>query len=186
MEVVRCPQHGTLCFLKTGVRDGPNKGKSFYVCPADTCNFLRATDIPVSHCLLHEGMVVELQGLFLPQGKKEYRLLFRCTRSKAEGKRWCGNIPWQDPNSKGYSVTSKSQHASEPLIILSASRETHSRYLTRIKNLPSGNSSSRVKMRKRQPIRSKRKRDIHSRIKTMCRSLNLSAGWRRISHLAWW
>lgn len=95
MEVVRCPQHGTLCFLKTGVRDGPNKGKSFYVCPADTCNFLRATDIPVSHCLLHEGMVVELQGLFLPQGKKEYRLLFRCTRSKAEGKRWCGNIPWQ-------------------------------------------------------------------------------------------
>lgn len=114
MEVVRCPQHGTLCFLKTGVRDGPNKGKSFYVCPADTCNFLRATDIPVSHCLLHEGMVVELQGLFLPQGKKEYRLLFRCTRSKAEGKRWCGNIPWQDPNSKGYSVTSKSQHASEP------------------------------------------------------------------------
>ncbi|KAB0404404.1 hypothetical protein E2I00_000463, partial [Balaenoptera physalus] len=104
----------TLCILKTGVRDGPNKGKSFYVCRADTCSFVRATDIPVSHCLLHEDFVVELQGLFLSQGKKEYRLFFRCVRSKAEGKQWCGNIPWQDPNSKEHSVTSKSQHASEP------------------------------------------------------------------------
>ncbi|XP_059784751.1 transcription termination factor 2 isoform X1 [Balaenoptera ricei] len=114
MEVVGCPQHGTLCILKTGVRDGPNKGKSFYVCRADTCSFVRATDIPVSHCLLHEDFVVELQGLFLSQGKKEYRLFFRCVRSKAEGKQWCGNIPWQDPNSKEHSVTSKSRHASEP------------------------------------------------------------------------
>ncbi|XP_007119445.2 transcription termination factor 2 isoform X2 [Physeter macrocephalus] len=113
MEVVWCPQHGTLCFLKTGVRDGPNKGKSFYVCGADTCSFVRAADIPVSHCLLHEDFVVELQGLFLSHGKKEYRLFFRCVRSKAEGKQWCGNIPWQDPNSKEHSVTSKSQHASE-------------------------------------------------------------------------
>ncbi|XP_032468335.1 transcription termination factor 2 isoform X6 [Phocoena sinus] len=113
MEVVGCPQHGTLCFLKTGVRDGPNKGKSFYVCRADTCSFVQATDIPVSHCLLHEDFAVELQGLFLSQGKKEYRLFFRCVRSKAEGKQWCGNIPWQDLNSEEHSVTSKSQHASE-------------------------------------------------------------------------
>ncbi|KAJ1063636.1 hypothetical protein K5549_000133 [Capra hircus] len=114
MEVVRCPEHGTLCLLKTGVREGPNKGKSFYVCRADTCNFVRATDIPVSHCLLHEDFVVELQGLSLSQGKREYRLLFRCVKSKAEGKQWCGNIPWQDPNSKEHSGTSKSQLASEP------------------------------------------------------------------------
>ncbi|KAL2771959.1 transcription termination factor 2 [Daubentonia madagascariensis] len=114
MEVVRCPEHGTFCFLKTGVRDGPNKGKSFYVCRADTCGFVRATDIPVSHCLLHEDFVVELQGLLLPQGRKEYRLFFRCIRSKAEGKHWCGSVPWQDPNSKEHFVTNKSQHASEP------------------------------------------------------------------------
>ncbi|XP_058897301.1 transcription termination factor 2 isoform X1 [Kogia breviceps] len=113
MEVVWCPQHGTLCFLKTGVRDGPNKGKSFYVCRADTCSFVRAADIPVSHCLLHEDFVVELQGLFLSQGKNEYRLFFRCVRSKTEGKQWCGNVPWQDPTSREHSVTSKSQHASE-------------------------------------------------------------------------
>ncbi|XP_036199837.1 transcription termination factor 2 isoform X2 [Myotis myotis] len=114
MELVRCPQHGTPCFLKTGVRDGPNKGKSFYVCRADVCDFVQPTDLPVSHCLLHEGFVVELQGLLPPQGTKEYRLLFRCTRSKAEKKQWCGSIPWQDPNSKEHSVTSKSQHAPEP------------------------------------------------------------------------
>ncbi|XP_069862535.1 transcription termination factor 2 [Dipodomys merriami] len=113
MDAVRCPAHGTSCFLKTGVRDGPNRGKSFYVCRTDTCGFVRPTDIPVSHCLLHEDSVVELQGLFLPQGKKEHRLFFRCARSKAEGKRWCGNVPWKDPNSEDPPVTSKSQPANE-------------------------------------------------------------------------
>ncbi|XP_005389109.1 PREDICTED: transcription termination factor 2 [Chinchilla lanigera] len=113
MEVVKCPEHENFCFLKTGVRDGPNKGKSFYVCREDTCGFVQATDIPVSHCLFHEDFVVELQGLYLPQDKKEYRLFFRCTRSKKEGKRWCGSVPWQDPNSKEHPVTSKC-HTSEP------------------------------------------------------------------------
>ncbi|KFO30318.1 Transcription termination factor 2 [Fukomys damarensis] len=113
MEVVKCPEHETFCFLKTGVRAGPNNGKSFYVCREDTCGFVRATDIPVSHCLFHEDFVVELQGLCLPQGKKEYRLFFRCTRSKAKGKQWCGSVPWQDPNFKELPVTKKS-HTSEP------------------------------------------------------------------------
>ncbi|XP_058516092.1 transcription termination factor 2 isoform X1 [Ochotona princeps] len=114
MEGVRCPEHGTLCFLKTGVRDGPNKGRSFYVCRTDTCGFVQPTDIQVSHCLLHEDFVVELQGLLSSQDKKGYRLFFRCTRSKAEGKHWCGSVPWQDPNYKEHSVTSKPQHVLEP------------------------------------------------------------------------
>nr|AAH87733.1 Transcription termination factor, RNA polymerase II [Mus musculus] len=114
MDLVECPEHGDACFLKTGVRDGPNKGKSFYVCRTNTCGFVQATDIPVSHCLLHEEFVVELQGLFLPQDKKEWRLFFRCARTKAEGKQWCGNVPWrQDPNPKELSVTSKPQQPSE-------------------------------------------------------------------------
>ncbi|XP_055484380.1 transcription termination factor 2 [Psammomys obesus] len=107
MEVVKCPEHGTVCFLKTGVRDGPNKGKSFYVCRANSCGFVLATDIPFSHCLLHEDFVVELQGLSLLQGKEEWRLFFRCAKSKAEGKHWCGNVPWQDPNPKDRPVSSK-------------------------------------------------------------------------------
>ncbi|XP_045752823.2 transcription termination factor 2 isoform X1 [Mirounga angustirostris] len=119
MEAVRCSEHGIVCFLKTGVRDGPNKGKSFYVCPANTCSFVLAADIPVSHCLLHEDCVVGLQGLLLPPGKEEYRLFFQCIRSKAAGKQWCGSIPWQEPRSKEHSVTNKSQHACEPLHYLS-------------------------------------------------------------------
>ncbi|XP_034510060.1 transcription termination factor 2 isoform X3 [Ailuropoda melanoleuca] len=119
MEAVKCSEHGIVCLLKTGVRDGPNKGKSFYVCPANTCSFLLAADIPVSHCLLHEDCVVGLQGLLLPPGKEEYRLFFQCLRSKAAGKQWCGSIPWQEPRSKEHSVTSKSHHASEPLHYLS-------------------------------------------------------------------
>ncbi|XP_008708584.1 transcription termination factor 2 [Ursus maritimus] len=119
MEAVKCSEHGIVCFLKTGVRDGPNKGKSFYVCPANTCSFVLAADIPVSHCLLHEDCVVGLQGLLLPPGKEEYRLFFQCLRSKAAGKQWCGSIPWQEPRSKEHSVTSKSHHASEPLHYLS-------------------------------------------------------------------
>ncbi|XP_075837904.1 transcription termination factor 2 [Microtus pennsylvanicus] len=113
MEVVKCPEHGTVCFLKTGVRDGPNKGKSFYVCRTNTCGFVRATDIPVSHCLLHEDFTVELQGLFLSQNKKEWRLFFRCTRSKAEGQRWCGDVPWQDPNPREHHGASQPPQASE-------------------------------------------------------------------------
>ncbi|XP_066233359.1 transcription termination factor 2 isoform X4 [Saccopteryx leptura] len=85
MELVTCPEHGTFCFLKTGARDGPNKGKSFYVCRDDRCTFVQATE-----------------------------LFFRCIRSKAKGRQWCGYIPWQDPDSKECSVTSKSQHVSEP------------------------------------------------------------------------
>lgn len=72
MDLVKCPEHGKAsvsgfpsrglwdwlgvadadllvssgdaCFLKTGVRDGPNKGKSFYVCRTNTCGFVQATE----------------------------------------------------------------------------------------------------------------------------------------------
>uniref|UniRef100_A0A8C5U7R3 Transcription termination factor 2 n=1 Tax=Malurus cyaneus samueli TaxID=2593467 RepID=A0A8C5U7R3_9PASS len=66
MEAVPCAEHGSLCFLKTGVRDGPNKGKSFYVCGAQgpaACGFVLPAHVPASHCLIHEGCVVELQVL---------------------------------------------------------------------------------------------------------------------------
>ncbi|KAF0886606.1 TTF2 factor, partial [Crocuta crocuta] len=105
---------GTICFLKTGVRDGPNKGRSFYVCPANPCGFVMAVDIPVSHCLLHEDCVVALQGLLLPPGKEEYRLFFQCVRSKVAGKQWCGSVPWQEPGSTEHSTTTRPQSASEP------------------------------------------------------------------------
>ncbi|NXE45877.1 TTF2 factor, partial [Casuarius casuarius] len=91
---------GSLCVLKTGVRDGPNKGKSFYVCGAQgaaACGFVLPAHIPASYCLIHEGNVVELQILIQQQDKDEYKLFYRCLKSKLNGKKWCGSIPWQDP-----------------------------------------------------------------------------------------
>ncbi|XP_006874874.1 PREDICTED: transcription termination factor 2 [Chrysochloris asiatica] len=120
MEEVRCPEHGTFCLLKTGVRDGPNKGKSFYVCRMEACGFVQPTNIPVSYCLLHDNFVVELQCLLRPKGEKEYKLFYRCVGSKTERKSWCGSIPWQDPNSKEHSVASKAQDTSEPFHHLSS------------------------------------------------------------------
>ncbi|XP_006268583.3 transcription termination factor 2 isoform X1 [Alligator mississippiensis] len=100
MEVVRCVGHGSLCFLKTGVRDGPSRGKSFYVCGVQDrppCAFVAPTELPPSHCLIHEKYVVELQVLIQQQDREEYRLFYRCLKSKKDGKRWCGSIPWQNP-----------------------------------------------------------------------------------------
>ncbi|NWI10520.1 TTF2 factor, partial [Crypturellus soui] len=91
---------GRLCVLKTGVREGPNQGKSFYVCGAQgtaACGFVLPAPIPASHCLIHEGNVVELQVLVQQQDKDEYKLFYRCLKSKLNGKKWCGSIPWQDP-----------------------------------------------------------------------------------------
>ncbi|NXP49890.1 TTF2 factor, partial [Heliornis fulica] len=118
MEAVPCAEHGSLCFLKTGVRDGPSKGKSFYVCGAPgpaTCSFVRPAPIPVSHCLIHEGCVVDLQALAQQQGRDEYRLFYRCLKSKLSGEKWCGSIPWKDPKATEVSKALESQPKKAPL-----------------------------------------------------------------------
>ncbi|XP_041929276.1 transcription termination factor 2-like isoform X2 [Alosa sapidissima] len=98
MEIVRCDTHGTTCLLKTGTRDGPNKGKSFYICAArqdPPCDFTHPADIPPSHCLHHEDSVVELQALIKSVDKSQrYRLYFRCALGKKEGQKWCDSVPW--------------------------------------------------------------------------------------------
>ncbi|KAM4699895.1 transcription termination factor 2 isoform 2-T2 [Discoglossus pictus] len=102
MEKVLCKEHGSLCLLKTGMRDGPNKGKSFYVCggnPNVPCKYTQHTDVPASHCLQHEDSLVELQVL-VPQDSRGYRLFYRCMKGKSDGMKWCGNVPWQEPKHK--------------------------------------------------------------------------------------
>uniref|UniRef100_A0A8C7CAH8 Transcription termination factor 2 n=1 Tax=Oncorhynchus kisutch TaxID=8019 RepID=A0A8C7CAH8_ONCKI len=88
MEIVLCNTHGSTCMLKTGVKEGPNKGKSFYLCGE------RQQGIPASHCLLHEDSMVELQTLIRSQQQQGYRLYYRCVLGKNAGQRWCGNVPW--------------------------------------------------------------------------------------------
>ncbi|XP_044297877.1 transcription termination factor 2 isoform X1 [Varanus komodoensis] len=99
MEKVLCDGHGHPCFLKTGIRDGPNKGKSFYVCGVQgqkPCEFVRSTELCPSHCLMHEEYIVDLQVLMKQQETDTYKLFYRCSKGKMGGKRWCGSVPWQD------------------------------------------------------------------------------------------
>uniref|UniRef100_A0A8C6TSB0 Transcription termination factor 2 n=1 Tax=Neogobius melanostomus TaxID=47308 RepID=A0A8C6TSB0_9GOBI len=95
MEKVICKSHGAVCMLKTGVKEGPNKGKSFYVCvDKQGCDFSQAASLPPSHCLQHEDSTVELQALTHSQQQKTYRLFYRCVEGKKAGQKWCGNVPW--------------------------------------------------------------------------------------------
>ncbi|XP_053912192.1 transcription termination factor 2 isoform X2 [Cuculus canorus] len=125
MELVPCVLHGSPCLLKTGVRGGPNQGRSFYVCgvrsPAP-CGFVLPAPIPASHCLIHEGCMVELQVLIQHQGKDEYQLLYRCTKGYSNGKTWCGSIPWQDPKATKVSKALESQHNIAPVFNPSGQR----------------------------------------------------------------
>ncbi|NWX48250.1 TTF2 factor, partial [Steatornis caripensis] len=116
---------GSLCFLKTGVRDGPNKGKSFYVCGAQgpaVCGFVLPAPIPAADCLIHEGCTVELQVLVQQQDRDEYQLFYRCLKSKLNGKKWCGSVPWQDPKATKLSKTLESQPNAPPLFNPSGQR----------------------------------------------------------------
>ncbi|XP_065532691.1 transcription termination factor 2 isoform X2 [Lathamus discolor] len=125
MEAVPCTEHGTVCFLKTGVRDGPNKGKSFYVCGAQgsaACGFVLPAPIPPSQCLIHEGCMVELQVLVQVQDTNEHQLFYRCLKSKLNGKKWCGSIPWKDPKATKVSKALESHPSTAPLFNPSGQR----------------------------------------------------------------
>ncbi|XP_028847991.1 transcription termination factor 2 isoform X2 [Denticeps clupeoides] len=111
MEIVRCDVHGEVCLLKTGLKEGPNQGKSFYLCRSrrsPACGFTLHTDIPPSHCLLHEDSIVELQTL-IQNDQQKYRLYFRCAAGKTEGQKWCGNIPWNAVEKKSALTEKKEQ-----------------------------------------------------------------------------
>uniref|UniRef100_A0A803JAW1 Transcription termination factor 2 n=1 Tax=Xenopus tropicalis TaxID=8364 RepID=A0A803JAW1_XENTR len=41
------------------------------------------------------------------------RLYYRCVKSKSDGKKWCGHVPWQDPNQKTVPHCKPSQHPTE-------------------------------------------------------------------------
>uniref|UniRef100_A0A3P9JC95 Transcription termination factor 2 n=1 Tax=Oryzias latipes TaxID=8090 RepID=A0A3P9JC95_ORYLA len=86
---------GGICMLKTGVKDGPSKGKSFYVCVNEQgCDFSQQSSLPPSHCINHEDSMVELQAISFSQKHQNHRLYYRCVVGKKSGQRWCGSVPW--------------------------------------------------------------------------------------------
>ncbi|XP_029981501.1 transcription termination factor 2 isoform X2 [Sphaeramia orbicularis] len=110
MEKVLCKSHGGLCMLKTGVKDGPTKGKSFYVCvDKQGCDFSQPTSVSPSHCLRHEDTMVELQALAYSQQEQSYKLFYRCIEGKKTGQRWCGSIPWTAPRKEKRNPLSETQ-----------------------------------------------------------------------------
>ncbi|XP_040004090.1 transcription termination factor 2 isoform X2 [Xiphias gladius] len=96
--------------LKTGVKDGPNKGRSFYVCvDKQGCDFSQLASISPSHCLHHEDSMVELQALTYSQQQQSHRLFYRCIIGKKAGQRWCGNVPWTAPDKERRNPLSDTQ-----------------------------------------------------------------------------
>ncbi|KAI7790438.1 putative transcription termination factor 2, partial [Triplophysa rosa] len=98
-ERILCEIHGSACLLKTGVKDGPSKGKSFYVCTvrdSTPCNFALPAEIPPSHCLQHEDSMVELQTVMYNDKQDKHKLFYRCTVGKTQGQKWCGCVPWKE------------------------------------------------------------------------------------------
>ncbi|CAL8267295.1 unnamed protein product [Lota lota] len=97
MEKVLCNTHGSVCVLKTGLKEGPNKGKSFYVCvDKHGCDFTQVASIPPSHCLHHQDSMVELQAISHNPKQPIHRLYYRCVSGKKAGQKWCGNVPWTE------------------------------------------------------------------------------------------
>ncbi|XP_034003481.1 transcription termination factor 2 [Trematomus bernacchii] len=98
MEKILCNVHGSICMLKTGVKDGPSKGKSYFVCvDKQGCDFCHVASISPSHCLQHEDSMVELQALTYSLQQQSHRLFYRCIDGKKAGQKWCGNVPWTAP-----------------------------------------------------------------------------------------
>uniref|UniRef100_UPI0035900606 transcription termination factor 2 n=1 Tax=Myxine glutinosa TaxID=7769 RepID=UPI0035900606 len=98
MERVECKGHGLPCLLKTGTREGPTCGQSFFICSQkqQPCDFVRPAQVELSHCLHHEGTMVELQAIYDDAAHKCTRLFFRCCQGKLNGSTWCGSVPWKD------------------------------------------------------------------------------------------
>ncbi|XP_009999747.1 PREDICTED: transcription termination factor 2 [Chaetura pelagica] len=86
------------------------------------CSTQHSLSVPASHCLIHEGCVVELQVLVQQQDRDEYTLFYRCLKSKLNGKNWCGRIPWQDPKAANMSKAVESEPNAAPLFNPSGQR----------------------------------------------------------------
>ncbi|XP_061648178.1 transcription termination factor 2 isoform X1 [Phyllopteryx taeniolatus] len=115
MDKVTCDVHGGACMLKTGVKDGPTKGRSFYVCVDKRgCDFSKAASISPSHCLQHEDSMVELQALTSNQQQQCNRLYYRCIVGKKAGQRWCGNVPWTVPEKEEKKCEKRAQASCLP------------------------------------------------------------------------
>lgn len=95
-DVPRCDQHGLICVEREVSRDGPNKGRMFYVCPlpqAEKCDFFSwVSDSNTSlNCPGHGEPCAE--RTVKKEGPNKGRQFYTCRRSQTDS---CGFFHWKD------------------------------------------------------------------------------------------
>ncbi|XP_048745647.2 transcription termination factor 2-like isoform X3 [Ostrea edulis] len=99
MEEVKCDQHKQLCFLKTGLKDGPMHGVSSYVCSQSTsCGFAKKSETQTLECPRHQS-TVGIQFLYHSKKADEKRQYYRC-RKKDPHENWCGYFTIRKPSGR--------------------------------------------------------------------------------------
>jgi hypothetical protein len=101
-EVPRCDEHGLPCVEREVSREGPNKGRKFFVCPqpqSEQCNFFAWADAGPSSastvsvkCTGHDEPCVE--RTVRKEGPNKGRCFYSCRRGQTEGS--CGFFAWKE------------------------------------------------------------------------------------------
>ncbi|GMF10670.1 unnamed protein product [Phytophthora lilii] len=100
-EIPRCEDHRLPCVEREVSREGPNKGRMFYVCPlpqGEQCNFFawvsdfNPSDGPVVKCAGHNEPCVE--RTVRKEGPNKGRQFYSCRRSQTDNS--CGFFLWKD------------------------------------------------------------------------------------------
>lgn len=112
--IPRCEGHGLPCIERVVSRDGPNKGRVFFVCPrpqSEQCNFFAwasdgtPADPSVSvKCSGHNEACVE--RTVKKEGPNKGRCFYSCRRSQMDGS--CGFFLWKDEAEAAASGTATS------------------------------------------------------------------------------
>lgn len=108
-EVPRCEHHALPCLEREVTRDGPNTGRTFYICPlpqSEQCNFFAwacassASGIPAVHCPSHDEPCAE--RTVKKDGPNKGRQFYTCRRSQTDS---CGFFKWKDESSEALNAS---------------------------------------------------------------------------------
>ncbi|KAL4130516.1 hypothetical protein PRIC2_006512 [Phytophthora ramorum] len=100
-DVPRCDDHSLSCVEREVSRDGPNKGRMFYVCPlpqGEQCDFFAwvgdagPSNGPVVKCPGHDEPCAE--RTVRKEGPNKGRQFYTCRRSQTDNS--CGYFQWKD------------------------------------------------------------------------------------------
>ncbi|XP_061170821.1 transcription termination factor 2-like [Saccostrea echinata] len=136
MEEIKCEKHNELCFLKTGLKEGPTNGVSFYICSQSaTCGFVKKSGLQKLECPKHHT-TVDLQSIFCSKKNDEKRQYYRCCKRDSH-ENWCGyfNLRKESGRPLGDYNYQERKKSTESKAKVMASRETEK---------PSRNSSAKV------------------------------------------